>query len=379
MDEAEEAGSEEQPEQAAATAARSRGRKRPGDAVADRFAIPAAKKSKRGGGDATCSRCKDRSSKVPFHEVLLGNGTRTASTACKRCHDAFKKCWSHQFSWVDICTKCHMDKATDEAYEKTCAIHAGEMERDFPPSSVVGSCVAGYTVSNRLAIVWEKDIPSVFGSQVASRGLVLEKLPDASGGFSKGIVIQDPNRPFTELQVYMDVSLGKITEHMPASSCLDVKQVEPAYKAEKSAMVKGWPKSVRAWAKAPTLADLKIGAAAAEKACGEGSSSDEADDEDEDGEEEEPVECSGSDKECSKDDQKHIQASPFRGFKPMTNTHQVVKAQRSRHEINVCHFVISVSWAPFHYELREEDWPYNEGAFYANVFPCDCAQVGVVL
>lgn len=273
-------------------------RKQPPQKSSDcKAAVPAAKRNKN--GQATCGRCSVSSSTAAFH-VVAGSGSSgdqmVNSTACKRCYDAYSRGWSRMYTWPEVCRRCHSDSSFGESFEKTCKIQAGEAERDFPADFVEGEVVSGYRVVTNMAVLWEKDIPAALGMKRVppSAKQQLRKLPDSGGGVSSGILIQHPEKPWTEIQLFSETVCRRGTSHLAVGTALLPKQSDTVFKQEKASMQKHWPQGLRGFAKAKTLESLKEGVVAEERARGQGGDSNEDGEDDQEEAEEEELPSDGA-------------------------------------------------------------------------------------
>lgn len=265
-------------------------------ALSERAVVPAAKRRKNS-LDATCGRCGANSSKVQFHMVAGSDGkSQVPSTSCLRCYVPFAKCWSFDYNWTELCAKCKNDPKLAADYEQTCAIEEGAA-KDFPTQSVSGRTISGYRVAHNLALVQQKDFATVFGSKLPANAIDLRyaKMPDHNGTPSKGVLIQHPMLPWTDVQVFHEVRTEVVSEHMAASSCLRSGQGESSYKAERKAMFSKMPVGLRIMSKVPTLEAIKKQFRAAELAQGTTVGGDDNEDDDAEGVESGESESEGGD------------------------------------------------------------------------------------
>jgi len=192
--------------------------------------------------------------------------------------------------WADTCVKCSSIAKTGEAFEKTCQIEEGNATKDFCEESVGSNITTGYKIKDNYAILWEKDIPKALalgseGCTTRALGLKLERLPDSNGNFGKGILVQNPDKPWTDVEIFTQVSFNKDTVQMPASSCLQKDQGTHSMKLAKAEWTKRLPGGLKRFSKAPALDDLKKRAATHVAATGEPSDDEESEQEEEEEEE----------------------------------------------------------------------------------------------
>lgn len=252
---------------------------------------PAAGKKRRT-GDFLCARCGQSSGKADFHMIEAPGGAKTPSTACLRCWLPWHKCWKATYSWPELCAKIKEDPTIAKSFEKTAAIEAGEVLKDFAEQSVTGATVSGYRVVSHLALIEAKDLSSVVGSGLAPSAVNLryDKVLDSAGNPIRGVLIRHPQKPWTDVEIFSEVRCSMDTLHLPAPSCLTSAQAGSTLKSEKRSMVQGWPVSLKNIMKAPTLDSLKAQFQAADRASGNGAGEESPADEAEGEEEEDKVE-----------------------------------------------------------------------------------------
>lgn len=296
---------------AASPAKAKAGKRRQAQSLQPCMEIPAAKKPKRG-SHVLCARCDASSATEKFHMVpgQGGGGAHVTSTACMRCYTPWLKCWSRRLSWTELCGRCADDADFNAAFENTCLIEDGSLAREFSGEAVRSTVRSGYRVFENYAMIPERLFSEATGSTLAPRHakVKVDKLEDPRGGFFKGVVIQHPDKPFYEVQVYTDVSCGYDTEHMLPANTLQVGQGKYAHIQERKRNLSSLPASMRGNGRPPTLEVLKTKVGAMSKAAG--AKSDEGDDDNEDEEEEGEEGASEGDKPVDEGDDNDLDSKP---------------------------------------------------------------------
>ena len=199
----------------AATASAAKRKVRPAN---ERSQIPAGKR--RRAGDVLCGRCGASSSKTDFY-MVPGSTGEVPSTACMRCYIPYYKCWAAEYEWPDLCAKCKDDATLQDVFEQTCKAQEGVMKH-FPEQAVVGSVVTGYRLVHNMAFVHEHDFKSAFGTDLAASAINkrYDHLTDYTGSVMRGVLVQHPQKPWMDVEVFTETHCRLDTHHLPTSSSL---------------------------------------------------------------------------------------------------------------------------------------------------------------
>ena len=158
------------------------------------------------GAALSCGRCKETPAKARW--AFFDDAGACLGNACRRCWRPYVTGYL-SLSWEEHCDKCHSEAEYSDEVEIACAVVADDVVAPWPQSDISDESSFELVTTRSYIGLARSDFTTAAGNSPAELQVAEADLPSESSTVFKGVLMQNPMRPFVQYDVVHRRSLGK--------------------------------------------------------------------------------------------------------------------------------------------------------------------------
>ncbi|CAK0862881.1 unnamed protein product [Prorocentrum cordatum] len=261
--------------------ARTRTEKGEGGPPARKAPRKSARAAAAGSDAAFCQRCDEACDKeTSLRAVASGRGRQLSIIGCDTCWATYERHYIGEYAWADVCEKSHEEDEFRDDFGKHADADRELEEQVNSVASENGSVEIDTIYGQEVSKTNIQLTPQQWNALVVPRGVVgiTPEMTDTSdcrvpsctqpGVCTTGVVMQHPDKPYTEIKSYTRTEVRMSTVKLSASKASKVGADAETFRKEITRLRQKQATILRGFAKVPTMDNLREVASAKARALG---------------------------------------------------------------------------------------------------------------